>query len=961
MNGLGRSPTAGMISHCSRSAPLGRLFPSLLLPLLLLGACSDDANEGAGDNERPVVTPLTAETDEDTLVVIDVLAGASDPDGDQLFVRTATAGSHTVVVKGAGKVSLTPAPNFHGTIELLYEVSDTHFDTPGKVAVTVRPVNDAPLALPESAALLEDTPRALTLTGSDAESDALTFVVVTPPLHGTLSGTPPMLTYTPEANFFGEDTLRYEVSDGTLASAPATLRLLVANVNDAPIATAKAITVDEDVAYAFSLGATDLDGDRLTYTLVSPPSHGTLVGAEDNRIYLASANYHGPDEVTYSVSDGKASSQNVTVSITVSPVDDVPTVQSLFPLGTEDTALAVTLRGNDADGDALTYAIATAPQHGSLTGTGASLTYTPAQDYFGNDTFTYTATGAGVTSAPATVSVSLAAVNDAPVAVNATVTTLEEAQVAITLQATDVDSAALSYAILSRPSDGFLTGSGANRTYVPSANATGLRTLQFSVFDASSSATGTVTIDITPVNDAPVAVVDFVSTSVNEALEIPVLGNDVDVDGDVLTIESTTEPAHGEVAIVASQLVYTPDDGYVGNDQLSYTLIDAAGVTATSSVTVGVGEFPAGAPKETLAFAGASGSFFSDGVLSISQDGRVVVFLSKLRLVPQDTNDLEDVYVYDRGRRKLRRASETAEGVAANRGSYSPHLSGNGRFVVFESLATNLVPGDAADVSDVFRKDLVTGALLRLSVDSAGVAGNGDSYQPRISDDGDRVVFTSVAFNLAGSDSNGTEDIFLRDIAAGTTQRMSVSLSGGESDLESYDPAISGDGRHVAFTSMASNLVAGDQNERGDIFVRDLTAGATGRVSVSTNGVEGDENSGSPSLSRDGRFVSFSSFATNLVPNGGIRDAYVRDREAGITTRAVATVEGWPQLSGDGRHLCGVVGTAVFLYDRFSAFYTPFTPPSNARWESPAFSGNGRYVVFIESSTGAIIVVPNPR
>jgi Tol biopolymer transport system component len=935
--------------------------PIAAVLLLLLGACADEAGEGAGDNQPPVLTVLAAETDEDLPVILDLLATASDPDGDEMFLRTARAKDHTVVVNAEGKVSLTPAPNFHGVIELIYEISDRNVTSTGKAMITVRPVNDAPEAKALSIDLLEDQQGvAVALEGSDVEGDALSFELVTPPAHGTLAGTPPALTYTPAANFFGQDTLVYRASDGAAASAATTVRLAVASVNDPPVLS-MALEVDEDVAETFTFAGTDPDGDPLSYTVVMFPSHGALSGTGATRTYQPSANYHGPDELRVTIGDGKTLVQNLVVPIVVSPVDDAPTAFSISASTSEDTQVSVTLRGADRDGDALSYQITTSPQHGTLSGTPPMLTYVPALNYNGADSFAYTVTAGTATSAPATGSIAISAVNDAPVPVEATVTTAEDASVAIRLQGTDVDSSSLTYNVFTQPSDGFLSGSGANRTYSPALNASGTRTFMFSVSDGVRTSYGTMTIVITPMNDPPIARVDFVSTLVDEPLEISVLSNDSDVDGDVLSIDSVTAPAHGEVEIVANQLVYTPEDGYSGSDQLSYTLVDAAGVTATSSVTVGVGEYPAAAPRETIAVAGAAAFLDVPRMPSISGDGRYVAFVSALRLVPQDTDDRQDVYVYDRGKRKLRRASEQAGGTSTNGSSVRPNLSADGRYVVFESSATNLAPGDLPGFHDVFRKDLVSGAVVLVSVSSAGVAGNGDSTQARISDDGNLVVFTSRAFNLAASDVNGATDVFLRDLAAGTTQRLSISVVGGDADLASSSPAISGDGTHVAFQSLASNLVAGDQNDEGDVFVRELATGTTTRVSVSTNGIEGNASSSAPSLARGGRFVSFVSQATNLVPGNQSSSVFVRDRTSLITTRPQTSVYGWPQLSGDGRHLCARDNQATFLYDRFAAAYTPFTPPFNVYWDWPAISSNGRYVVFVESTTGAIIVAPNPR
>jgi Tol biopolymer transport system component len=225
-------------------------------------------------------------------------------------------------------------------------------------------------------------------------------------------------------------------------------------------------------------------------------------------------------------------------------------------------------------------------------------------------------------------------------------------------------------------------------------------------------------------------------------------------------------------------------------------------------------------------------------------------------------------------------------------------------------------------------------------------------------------VFTSSAFDLVANDANGASDIFVRDIAAGTTSRVSVNLAGGDADLPSTSPAISGNGRFVAFSSPATNLVVGDTNNLSDIFVRDLVAGTTLRASVSTTGGEANRASSGASLSRDGRFVSFLSDATNLVAGGSgfLTQVYVRDTQAQAqtTTRPVSlSIVTWARLSGDGRYLATLSQGGVLICDRFSAATS--APPGFASWVWPSFSDNGRYLVVISSpGGGSLVVTPNP-
>lgn len=936
----------------------------VVLPLLALGACSDEDLEG--DNQAPVVEPVTAEMDEDGVLELDLLRHASDPDGDKLELRQITAKTgHLVLAKPGGRITVTPAANFHGELEVLYKVSDKRAAVSGKAVITVRPVNDAPEAKAELLTTQEETAAPIRLFGEDVDGDALTFDVVEPPAHGALSGTAPALVYTPAADFFGDEVIRYRVSDGTATSEVAQLVVRVSNVNDAPQAPEQPLAATEDVALAFTLQASDADGDPLSFSIAAHPQHGTLSGAGRSLTYHPSANYAGADQLSFQVSDGHLS-RTVVVPIAVAPVDDAPVAEPQTYAGSEDSNVNVRLSGRDVDSTDLSYAVVTPPTYGTLSGTAPNLVYTPHADYAGNDSFTFAATADGLSSAPAKITLRLAAVNDPPRPVNQTLTMLEDGSVSFTIGAVDVDSSTLVYFNSSLPADGYLAGTtGTSRSYTARPNVHGTRTFTFYVSDGLASAYGTVTFTITPVNDAPVARGDFVATAVSQAVDLPVLANDVDVDGEVLSIQQVSEPAHGQIAVVGDKLRYTPADGYTGTDQVTYQVEDLAGATASATVTVGVGEFPAGAPDEPLPFTVASGdSYWSQ--LALSADGRWVAFSSVQRLVAADDNDREDVYVYERGQRSFRLVSATAAGVPGNASSSNAHLSSSGRYVVFESRATNLVAGSTGTVLDVFRKDLVTGEVIQISLSSEGEGGNGDSWDPKISDDGNRVVFSSVAFNFWQGDVNGKDDVFLRDVSAGTTQRLSLSHSGGDSDGASDTPMISGNGAVVTFSSRATNLVEGDSNGHQDVFVRDLATATTTRVSISTNGVQGDAGSSMSWLSRDGRYVSFLSSATTFGdPTSLYLQIYVRDRMSSTTIAPGLMMSGWPQLSADGRYLCGEHYSSwepgLMLHDRFAGASTFFPAYEADGLQAVAISGNGRYLAYAHAATGAVHIVPNPR
>ncbi len=273
----------------------------------------------------------------------------------------------------------------------------------------------------------------------------------------------------------------------------------------------------------------------------------------------------------------------------------------------------------------------------------------------------------------------------------------------------------------------------------------------------------------------------------------------------------------------------------------------------------------------------------------ISADGRSVTFASTAtNLVPGDTNGIRDTFVHDLTTGQTVRVSVNSAGTQGNDSSFSPSLSADGQLVAFASDASNLVAGDTNGAEDIFVHNLTTGQTARVSVDSAGIQGNGASFFPVISADGRSVTFASTATNLVPGDTNGTKDIFVHDLTTGQTVRVSVDSAGTQGNGASFFPVISADGQLVAFESLATNLVPGDTNGGRDIFVRDLTTGQTVRVSVDSASTQGNGASFSPSLSADGQMVAFSSDATNLVPGdtNGVRDIFVRD----LTTRQTVRV-----------------------------------------------------------------------
>lgn len=368
---------------------------------------------------------------------------------------------------------------------------------------------------------------------------------------------------------------------------------------------------------------------------------------------------------------------------------------------------------------------------------------------------------------------------------------------------------------------------------------------------------------------------------------------------------------------------------------------------------------------------------------AISDDGRFVAFSSwSTDLVPGDTNDVEDVFVHDRDTGLTERVSVAGDGSQSDGGSNAVAISGDGRYVAFVSQAANLVTGDTNGALDVFVRDRVTGDTERVSVAGDGSQADGSSGgEPALSADGRYVAFDSNATNLVPGDTNGRRDVFVRDRLTGSTERVSVAQDGTQGDGISSNSSLSADGRVVAFLSSATSLVQGDTNGSTDVFVRERDTGVTERVSVASDGSQGDGGAaGAPSISDDGRLVAFGSAASNLVSGdtNEMPDSFVHDRDTGQTERVSVASDGTQgddnmsipaRISGDGRYVgfpsyaTNLIGgngePQVLVHDRVTGETEKASVASDGT-QANGFSGvpdlsfDGRYVAFYSGATNLV-------
>lgn len=573
---------------------------------------------------------------------------ASDIDSPTTGFGYAVAGQAqhgSVTVSPAGIWSYTPDVNYAGTDSFTFTVSDGQgTSTPVTVSVSVTPVDDAPSGLPGQAGIgAEDTTFGgqLLATDIDGSAAALRYALATQAAHGIVTVTAGgSWIYTPDAGFHGADSFTFIVSDGTSTSTPARVALTVTPVYDPPTGYPASASGDEDQDISGQLTG---DGDDLTYTLDSSPAHGTLtVDPTGSWTYTPDPDFNGADSFTYTVDDGRSISAPVTVTVTVNPVNDAPIASAGMHTATEDgVSITDSFDFSDVDlddtlADHLTVSV-TQSSGGtvSVNPNGTGYTYTPKPDFSGVDTFTYTVTDAAGAQSTATVTVTVAAVNDRPVATpGLSGTVIEDAVNAGggTLAGTDADADTLKYTLNVQAAHGFVTvdeSTGA-WTYTPDANYSGADTFRFTVTDGKLvSAPAEVSVQITGVNDAPVAADDGPrNTTEDTALIITkasLTANDTDTDADAVTLTGFTQPAHGTVAVDEDgSFVYRPDADYHGLDSFTYTVSDGHGGTDAARVTVAVASIPdtpVANPDDVTAGAGADTVIDTAYLLSNDSDG----------------------------------------------------------------------------------------------------------------------------------------------------------------------------------------------------------------------------------------------------------------------------------------------------------------------------------------------------
>ena len=458
-----------------------------------------DCPAQATGNNAAVAQDQAVATNVDT--ALNITLTASDIDGDTLTFSVVTPPGHGTLSGTAPDLTYTPEAGFSGSDNFTFKANDGNVDSNvATVSITIDAGNHAPVAQDQAVATNVETPLNVTLTATDIDGDTLTFSVVTPPGNGTLSGTAPDLTYTPEAGFSGSDNFTFKANDGNVDSNVATVNITIDAGNHAPAAQDQAVATNVETPLNVTLTASDIDGDTLTFSVVTPPGNGTLSGTAPDLTYTPEAGFSGSDNFTFKANDGNVDSNVATVSITIDAGNHAPVAQDQAAATNVETPLNITLTAADIDGDTLTFSVVTPPGHGALSGTAPDLTYTPEAGFSGSDNFTFKANDGNIDSNVATVSITINAGNHAPVAQDQAVATNVETPLNVTLTATDIDGDTLTFSVVTPPGNGTLSGTAPDLTYTPEAGFSGSDNFTFKANDGnvdSNVATVSITIDAT--------------------------------------------------------------------------------------------------------------------------------------------------------------------------------------------------------------------------------------------------------------------------------------------------------------------------------------------------------------------------------------------------------------------------------------------------------------------------------
>ncbi|HCE2999635.1 TPA: tandem-95 repeat protein, partial [Vibrio parahaemolyticus] len=560
-------------------------------------------------NDAPNAENDVITTEEDTAVTIDVLVNDSDVEGDALSIQSASVPKEQGTVEVVdGKLVFTPAENFNGEATISYIVTDGDLTDEAKVSVTVTPVNDSPVAVDDTTSIQEDTAVTIDVLTNDTDVDGDKLSIESasvPKEQGTVEVVDGKLVFTPAENFNGDAEITYTVTDGELTDE-AKVTVTVNPVNDVPTIKVEAVeSITEDavstdtVLATLTVRDTDTPEDQLTVSLENNSNGYFVLVGNEVKLSQAGVDAVNNDElnlkdltISASVSDGVNPTASDSDSLIVNRVNDAPTVENAIAdqvLSEDFDAYTIDLNEVFKDSDSSLEFSVSGNNSIQISIVSGVATITPTADWNGKETITFTAKDPSGESVSQTVNFTVTPVADI---VADKTTVVEDTPTIIKVLGNDTfegDDKVVSLDAENGPKNGtVIVNNDGTVTYTPDDNYVGEDTFTYIVTSGGVSESTTVNVDVTPVNDAPVAKDDIATTQEDTAVTIDVMPNDTDVDGDTLSIQSASVPSdQGTVEIVDGKLVFTPAENFNGDTEITYTVTDGQ-LTDEAKVTVTV-------------------------------------------------------------------------------------------------------------------------------------------------------------------------------------------------------------------------------------------------------------------------------------------------------------------------------------------------------------------------------------
>ena len=791
-------------------------------------------------DDAPVAAADEYSVDENTTLAVDasegVLKNDIDDDGDDLSAVLVTDVQHgELTLNSNGSFEYLPDVNFSGTDTFTYYAGDGTLSSDAVVVtITVKEGNDAPVgtddtySVDEDGTLTVDADNGVLDNDSDDDGDDLEAELVDGPAHGTLwledDGS---FTYEPDADYSGTDTFTYRATDGDLSSEEVTVTITIDAVNDAPVGTADEYAVvpngqlDVSIEDGLLSNDVDVDGDSLTASLVADVAHGTLTFKPDGSFtYVPLADYHGTDTFTYTISDGTAVSEAITVTISVNTQavagDDAYEMDEDGVLQI-DAAGGVLANDSDPDADNLKAVLVTGPEHGELVlNQDGSFTYKPDANFCGTDTFTYAADDDYLNPTVATVTITVKSVNDVPVAEPDSYTVDEDGELIVDIEAgvlwNDTDDGAHIAIVVDGPGHGTLDFEECGAfIYEPDADFHGTDTFTYYLIDGEyNSETVTVTITVNSVNDLPAAADDAETLDSVAAVDIDVLANDTDADtDDTLAIASFDATSQEGAAVTLNSdgtLHYDPTvssslvAGSATADSFTYTITDGhTGTSVTGTVTITIDQ----SGVTYITFSGDSISVTGDGAtvdgttvtVTSARTYRISGTLNDGQLIV-DTDDEEDVILILGGASIT--CSDSAPIYVVNASDTVITLAaGTENYVTDGDTYTYATGTDEPDAAIFSNDDLVFNGTGSLTVNAN--FNHGISSSDDLDINGGNITVNAVNHGIRGKDSVVMLDGTVTVTAGGDgiqsdndedTDKGYVTIEGGTLDITADSDGI---------------------------------------------------------------------------------------------------------------------------------------------------------------------------